>query len=95
MYELGAHGIEADVDGCFDAVALAPCPCRGVVRERGMQPPPMQLPFGGLEIVAELHEAERKRASAPTLIGVAMGVQLAAQPQLVFDLCVFVETRDL
>ena len=95
MYDLGAHRVEADVDGCFDAMALAPRPRGGVVRERGMQTPPMQLPFGGLEVVAELHEAESQRASAPSLIGVAMGVQLAAQPQLVFDLRALVQPSDL
>ena len=65
----------------FDAMALAPRPRRGVVGECGMQAPSMELTLGCLEVVTELHEAERECAGPPPLIGVAVGVQLAAQPQ--------------
>jgi hypothetical protein len=95
VYDLGADGIEADIDRFFDAVALAPGPCGGVVRECGMQAPPMELTLGRLEIVAELHQAEGECAGSAPLVRVSMGVELAAQPLLVFDLRVLVESRDL
>ena len=79
-------GIEAYVNGFFDAMALAPCPRRGIVGERGMEAPAMELALGRLEVVAQLHEAEGERASASPLIGIAMRMELAAQPQLVLDL---------
>ena len=81
-----AAASETDIDRRFDAVALTPGPGRRVVGERGMQAPAMQLALGRLEIVTELHEAEGECAGPAALVGVSMRVQLAAQPELVFDL---------
>jgi len=60
-----------------------------------MQAPAMELPLGRFEVLAQLHEAEREGAGAAPLIGIAVRVELAAEPQFVLELRVLVQARDL
>jgi hypothetical protein len=70
-----------------------PCPCGRLARDRGREPPPQQLCFGGLDAFTEFEEAERE-APAPDALA-RIGLLRARHPLLVLALQVLGKLADL